>query len=691
MKKLFILLNLLVFCLSLTNEISAQTATDGDYRSKASGNWSAIATWQVRTSGSWVAATSAPSATNNVHIQGPHTVTIDVSLANCNDLQICVTGILACGVNTLQISGKLRAYSYGTGVVASTATGADGTFYSNQSSSTNPVVGTITCGTSAGSIKFIGNTRNITTTGEWSATGLTTSGRVEFALSSGQIGTLLTGFKAKELTVSSGVIELITGTIPSRFSPDGGSAGTGTLIIKTGARLISSESSASKPAISRTTSSTAANVPFSSFTLETGAFLELKGLTPVIEVGTFTNNGTIVYSRAGSQTLLQKSVGTETFSTYNNLSIEGGSDKTLSINTKVNGILTLTSGYLVSTSALKLTLETGATATGASASSFVKGPMDKKTNSTSSFTFPIGKGTTYRTIGVAPASATATTYTAEFFNTAPSSRTSMTAPIQAVNSLEYFDLAASPVTASTVTLQYNIPAGFCTATGDLTLAHFTGGSWIKETASATGSVTAGTVTTAAAVTSYSPFALGSTSVSSSPLPIELKSFTAINNGKTNLVQWETALEENIRSFVVEKSENGLNWSKMTETSPNISKRYTSIDNNPFKTTYYRLLSIENDGYENTSKIVSASLDKSLNVNVLSATNDFIKLNIFSQNEDDANISIIDMNGRIVSVQNVFLNAKENQIDINSSLQNGMYIVKINTNSGEQASKVLNIR
>ena len=181
------------------------------------------------------------------------------------------------------------------------------------------------------------------------------------------------------------------------------------------------------------------------------------------------------------------------------------------------------------------------------------------------------------------------------------------------------------------------------------------------------------------------------------LPIQLSSFSAKNNGTANQLIFRTESESNNSHFLIERSANGKDFSAIgrveghgtTQTVHN----YEFLDKTPLQgTNYYRLKQMDFDGRFEYSKILSVYFgQKNLDVSIFSATNDFIKLNIFSQNEDDATISIIDINGRVVSVQNVFLNAKDNQIDLNSSLQNGMYIVKINTNSGEQASKVLNIR
>ena len=67
---------------------------------------------------------------------------------------------------------------------------------------------------------------------------------------------------------------------------------------------------------------------------------------------------------------------------FNNLKINGGGDLTLSSPTKVNGVLTLNNGKIISTSTNKLIIENNSTTaiSGASSVSYVVGPIDRNTN-----------------------------------------------------------------------------------------------------------------------------------------------------------------------------------------------------------------------------------------------------------------------------------------------------------------------
>ena len=78
MKKLL----LLSFLMAIVFTLAAQS--DGDYRSKATGNWETAATWEISSSGSWSTATTAPgsSISVTVTILNGHTVTFGSTASN---------------------------------------------------------------------------------------------------------------------------------------------------------------------------------------------------------------------------------------------------------------------------------------------------------------------------------------------------------------------------------------------------------------------------------------------------------------------------------------------------------------------------------------------------------------------------------------------------------------------------------
>jgi hypothetical protein len=316
-----------------------QTPTDGDYRSAATGDWDALATWQTRISGNWVPATALPTSTNNVYIQTGHTVTVNIATASVNDLHVNTTGVTAIGTNTLTVSGKMRAY---TGA-AVTATGADGTFYSGQTNSVNPGSNSITS-TGAGKLSVIGNSRTLFNTGEWGA--FTTGFAMEINITSGQIASCQTSSKAASWNVVSGTLDAASTTI----SADNGTTG-GNITIAAGATISSNRTGAQ--AVFQRTGTTLGG------TLLVNGTLRLTGTNPAIAMTTInlSNTSTVEFANTGAQNLNTIPSGTnqggaQLMTTFNNLTLSGSGSKTL-LNTAitVNGTMTLqnTATFSVST------------------------------------------------------------------------------------------------------------------------------------------------------------------------------------------------------------------------------------------------------------------------------------------------------------------------------------------------------
>jgi hypothetical protein len=199
-----------------------------------------------------------------------------------------------------------------------------------------------------------------------------------------------------------------------------------------------------------------------------------------------------------------------------NLQKTGGSNLTLNDEVQISGSLTFTTGYIVSATTKLLKFLNNATAAGFSNNSYNSGPVSKIGNQ--AFTFPIGDGF----IGIQTAAISApTNATDEFraqyvassanptYNTA-----SIAATLNKVSSQEYWLVDRLVGTSNVfVTLEYGAPRGVANsnAQADLRVARWNGTQWANEGNSATtGTIVEGTVTSAAAITSFSPFTIGST-------------------------------------------------------------------------------------------------------------------------------------------------------------------------------------
>ncbi len=167
----------------------------------------------------------------------------------------------------------------------------------------------------------------------------------------------------------------------------------------------------------------------------------------------------------------------------------------------------------------------------------------------------------------------------------------------------------------------------------------------------------------------------------SPLPITLKSFTASEKGNVNVVNWETAIEQNVRNFVIEKSINGLSWSTLGQTIPTASKRYSMIDANPAATTYYRLKNVDKDGRFDYSNIVVVERKTGkFSFTSVAPNPTSYDLNVKFETTENADIklSMMDVLGQVVLTQNVEAQKGINSVTVNtSSLPAGAYFLNLN--------------
>ncbi|MFN5209970.1 MAG: autotransporter-associated beta strand repeat-containing protein [Bacteroidota bacterium] len=109
---------------SNSNIIMATTLIDvsnADFRSVASGSWNTNATWEFYNGVSWVAATQAPAAGNNVTIQSGHTVTLDANRTLNAGKTMTITGTLDAGSNSISGAGSVAMNATATLITSSSA------------------------------------------------------------------------------------------------------------------------------------------------------------------------------------------------------------------------------------------------------------------------------------------------------------------------------------------------------------------------------------------------------------------------------------------------------------------------------------------------------------------------------------------------------------------------------------------
>lgn len=178
------------------------------------------------------------------------------------------------------------------------------------------------------------------------------------------------------------------------------------------------------------------------------------------------------------------------------------------------------------------------------------------------------------------------------------------------------------------------------------------------------------------------------------LPTKLVSFTGNNNGKSNILKWQTINETNNTGFEIQKSIDGKNFSSIafiptqsnsaTETN---KLNYVFEDKNIIAfTNYYRLKQNDKDGSSNISNMVTISSALGINPNKVNIypnpVNSFVTINMHLQKPTNLVISLTDISGKKIN-QITISNAEgkvEKSLNLNYLLK-GIYILKITDNYG----------
>ncbi|MEP7254216.1 MAG: T9SS type A sorting domain-containing protein [Ferruginibacter sp.] len=173
-----------------------------------------------------------------------------------------------------------------------------------------------------------------------------------------------------------------------------------------------------------------------------------------------------------------------------------------------------------------------------------------------------------------------------------------------------------------------------------------------------------------------------------PLPIKLIEFNVKENNGVNLLQWTTATESNSSYFNIERSSNGQSYETIGRVNASgfstTEVKYYFTDATPLKgINYYRLAMIDIAGKPEYSKIVSITNKDNQGIGItnidLSSGTGTASIRFYSSQMQTANLSIIDINGRIVLNSGITLQKGTTTFTRGIPfLLNGIYYVKLFT-------------
>ena len=185
------------------------------------------------------------------------------------------------------------------------------------------------------------------------------------------------------------------------------------------------------------------------------------------------------------------------------------------------------------------------------------------------------------------------------------------------------------------------------------------------------------------------------------MAVKMTSFTVKKENNNAILRWTTVSETKNDHFEIERSIDGINFTKMGIVSGNgttaMTKNYSYSDplaNVNAKVLYYRLRIIDIDGFNTFSQVVALRLDGSIVMsNMTVYPNPFtnnIKLQVNSVKEENSLIRFINMNGQEVLKRNVTLQPGENIVIIKDLevMAPGMYIMEFGTKDGVMTQKII---
>ena len=393
---------------------STEASAQNFFRSVATGNWNNVATWQMSPDNiTWGPAAYTPTYTDlSITIQSPNVVTITASVT-IDEISINLGATLATsGATTLTINdgSGVDIFMNGTFIESASISIAWTASATWQMASNGTLIRTQNTSSNFWQQRYNGGISTIPSTANWILR-KTAAANPSISSTAG-IG----GAFYPNLTIENNVAGIWNATGSSAFT---GSAAFPTV---KGNLDIGGTGTSTVNFLSQNTNATPVRV-LGNLIIRSGNILSNYG-TGVEVSGNVTIDGTIQYDANDLRTLdfaggnAQTFSGSGTVNIWNMRMMKTAGDLTLNRAIKVNNALTFTAagigGRIFSTATNLITIEDNATASGASNSSHVNGPVNKLGDE--AFIFPVGKNGYYRSVamGIATGAAGGNFWTENF-------------------------------------------------------------------------------------------------------------------------------------------------------------------------------------------------------------------------------------------------------------------------------------
>ncbi|MDX2048723.1 MAG: T9SS type A sorting domain-containing protein [Chitinophagaceae bacterium] len=185
--------------------------------------------------------------------------------------------------------------------------------------------------------------------------------------------------------------------------------------------------------------------------------------------------------------------------------------------------------------------------------------------------------------------------------------------------------------------------------------------------------------------------------SATALPVSLIDLKGELKGNNVLLSWSTSSESNSKGFEIERSYDGINFSKVgfvaSKGNSQVKQEYQfkdpalSEENN-----YYRLKQTDIDGIYEYSKVILVK-DPNLTGDIFKILNnpfrDNLKIQFGSKVSGRVEIKLVDLSGRIMAVRNYNLNASRALVSFDQLyIPGGVYFVEVRTERKRYVRKLM---
>lgn len=162
------------------------------------------------------------------------------------------------------------------------------------------------------------------------------------------------------------------------------------------------------------------------------------------------------------------------------------------------------------------------------------------------------------------------------------------------------------------------------------------------------------------------------------LPIEMIDFRGEQKSTFNELIWVTASEHNVSKFILERSENGVQWQFVSEVnssgnSSNINN-YISIDDEPYDVTYYRVKTYNLNGEFSISNTIVLRIMDSAFSSYPNPFGEYIIVELGIHN--NVEIQLVNAVGQIVEKLDVHEGTSSIRLDTKDIISSGVYFLRL---------------